>query len=166
MLPLGYRARPVPLVRRHARRRYRPLAASDSPKPRGFHRSAQSSPGHPTRFLCFDRALVYPIWIPAIQAVMQHAIVPPSMARIPCRRAWHACQADSQHSTVASVFPSSRRHRCGIGLARTPWIPRGNCLFCVIEPSKSLAKSEKGSAQMRQEIVLLIEWSARTKILG
>ena len=29
----------------------------DSPKPRGFLRSAQSSPGHPTRKPCFDKAL-------------------------------------------------------------------------------------------------------------
>ena len=33
-----------------------PGLEGDSPKPRGFLRSAQSSPGHPTRNPCFDKA--------------------------------------------------------------------------------------------------------------
>ena len=34
-----------------------PGLEGDSPKPRGFHRSAQSSPGPPTRKPCFDKTL-------------------------------------------------------------------------------------------------------------
>ena len=35
-----------------------PGLEGNSPKPRGFLRSARSSPGHPTRNSCFDKALV------------------------------------------------------------------------------------------------------------